>query len=170
MLTPYRFASLTLALALSIAGCGGEDAPSAGHHDAGHDDHHDDDDEPEPCTAAYPSFREGLTAKAGELTVRLLSVDPDPVRQKQDNTWVLEVVDAEGEPVADASIVEPDTWMDVHNHGGRWEPEVEERSEPGQFELTKLDFKMPGPWRLRFGVKASDDAEVARTTFQICVE
>ena len=171
-----RFLGLVLSCGVIALGsaCGGDDAPADPHagHDAGHPTGHVDEDsgEAEPCTAAYPAFREGMRAKAGDLTVRLLSVDPEPPRQKMDNTWVLEVVDASGKPVPGAVIEDADTYMDVHKHGGRWDPTIAPGAEPGQFELTRVDFKMPGPWRLRFAVKASATSAAARANFPICVE
>jgi hypothetical protein len=123
-----------------------------------------------PCTDAYPTFRDGLSVAAADLTVRLLSIDPQPPRQKRDNDWVLEIVDAAGMPVVDATIVDVDTWMDVHDHGGRWPPDIVPAGQPGRIELQRLDFKMAGPWRVRFGVKASAGGAVVRTSLPICVE
>jgi hypothetical protein len=123
-----------------------------------------------PCGENFPSFRAGLSAPAGDLTVRLISIDPEPARQQQDNDWVIEVVDARGAPVPAAVIENVDTWMDVHKHGGRWEPDVERLAEPGRFAFKHLDFKMAGPWRVRFGVKATAAATAARTSLPICVE
>ena len=173
-----RFLGLVLSCAVVTftGACGGDDAPADPHtdHDGGHPDGHvddaSDDTEPVPCTAAYPAFREGLTAKAGELTIRLLSVDPEPPRQKMDNTWVLEVVDASGAPVPGAVIEDVDTYMDVHKHGGRWEPTISPGTAAGRFALTRVDFKMPGPWRLRFAVRPSAGGTAVRTNFPICVE
>ena len=170
---------LSCAVSMGASACGGDDGPTGAMHDhldgGGHPDGHVDDDgdaghADAPCSAAYPAFRAGLETKAADLTVRLLSVDPQPPRQKSDNTWVLEVVDAAGKPVPGAVITSADTYMDVHKHGGRWEPTIAKGAAPGQFELTRIDFKMPGPWRLRFGVKPSADAAEARASFQICVE
>jgi hypothetical protein len=58
----------------------------------------------------------------------------------------------------------------VHNHGGRWDPTIAAGASAGQFQLTKVDFKMAGPWRLRFEVKANASAAATRAAFQICVE
>ena len=73
-------------------------------------------------------------------------------------------------PVSASVVQDVDTWMDVHNHGGRWTPDVERLAEPGRFALKRLDFKMAGPWRVRFGVKASAAATAVRTSLPICVE
>ena len=157
-----------------VSGCGGDDSPSHAQpgHDAGVPTGEVDDDptDSETCTAAYPAFRAGRTATAGALTVRLLSVDPQPPRQKTDNTWVLEVVDASGKPVSGAVIEDVDTYMDVHKHGGRWQPTIVPGDAPGRFQLTRVDFKMPGPWRLRFAVKPSASGTAVRANFPICVE
>jgi hypothetical protein len=156
-----RARGLLLACAL---GCGTDGGEGGQLHDGGAED------EPVPCTDSYPRFRTGLSVAAGDLTVRLLSIDPQPPRQKRDNDWVLEVVDAAGMPVVEATIVDVDTWMDVHNHGGRWAPDVAPAGEPGRIALSRLDFKMAGPWRVRFGVRASASAAVLRTSLPICVE
>jgi hypothetical protein len=195
-----RPASAILALALvsglSALGCG-DDAPATdkdldsadghspehdGHtaeHDAGdetgHDAHPDDtdlgeDDEPAPCTEAYPDFRPGLSAKGQSFTVRLLTIAPEPPRQKMDNDWTIELVDADGAALEGATIVAADSWMPVHQHGGRKRPTIMPLAQSGQFKLDNIDFRMLGPWQVRVDVKTTADATQERVALQLCVK
>jgi hypothetical protein len=181
---------LSCLLAGGYASCGDEEEPQSLDHDADHDhDHHGEHDaaapdaaladagltddvevyEDVPCAADYPVYKDGMSAKAGELVVRLLSVSPAPPRQKTPNNWVFSVVDAEGTPVSGVSFGTPDSYMPVHRHHGRTPPIAAAGTQPGQVLLNAIDFKMRGPWQVNFDVVPAGGQPIA-TTFQICVE
>lgn len=122
------------------------------------------------CAADHPKFSPGMSARIGDLTVRLVAVDPSPPRQMVDNDWTIELVDARGAPLTGALVLSADTWMTVHDHGGRWEPIVEPLAGPGQFLLRGLDFKMRGPWLVRINVQPAPGARPLAARFAICVE
>jgi hypothetical protein len=175
-------ATCVSALGLAYA-CGDDAAESDEHHD-GHDhvgDHeHDHDaasaadaddhtDEDVPCDATYPSFTAGMSVKAGDLTVKLLSIDPEPPRQKTDNDWVLQVVDASGAVVDGITFANGKSYMPVHRHGGRTPPTSAAGTAAGTIQLNDIDFIMRGPWQVLFDVQRNG-AQVGLATIQICVE
>lgn len=137
--------------------------------DASHDGHLEPHDDPVPCPSTIPDFEPGMTV-AGEsadtasmtparISARLISASPTQPR-KYENNWVLEFIDAEGQPIEDIEVDPEEPWMDVHGHGGDWEPTVVEREEPGQLELDRINLKMPGPWRLTLNA-SSKEADIS---------
>jgi len=173
----FRFLALALGASLASVGCGedtsGDKADGAlngkdGEHDAHHHPDAGEEEEDVPCTPEYPAYSDGMTAKAGDLTVRLVSVSPEPPRQQTPNNWALEVVDAAGKPVSGVTIDTPDSFMKVHNHHGRTQPKVVVESEPGRVKLNAIDFKMRGPWWVTFNVASGGKTNEAK--FWICVE
>ncbi|HEX5657262.1 MAG TPA: hypothetical protein VFX59_08700 [Polyangiales bacterium] len=170
-----RFLFATCLGALGFAYACGDDAPSS---DDGHEHDHDaaaeadtDDhtDEEVPCDASYPSFTPGMSVKAGDLTVKLLAVKPEPPRQKVKNDWVLQVVDASGATVSGITLANASSYMPVHRHGGRTKPTSAAGSEPATVQLNDIDFIMRGPWQVIFDVQ-QNGAKAATATLQICVE
>jgi hypothetical protein len=160
-------------------GCGDEETPTDTARDAAHADGSvenapdagSDDEEAEPCTPEYPDFKQGISATAGDLTVRLLSIDPTPPRQLMNNDWTIEVVDAAGAPVDDVEITDPRSYMPAHMHGGRKVPVLVKLDKPGQFKLDNIDFRMTGPWQVLMLVKrASDTASAKQAALQLCVK
>jgi len=147
------------------------DADGHGDHaDAGEDHEHDAGEAADaPCTSEYLVFRDGLTAKAGDLTVKLVSVSPSPPRQKTPNDWTLQLVNADGTPATGFTIARPDSFMPVHNHHGRTPPKVGTPSGPGGALIEDIDFRMRGPWEVNFDVVPATGAAIP-TTFRICVE
>lgn len=126
-------------------------------------------DEDAPCREDYPSFRPGMSVNAGALTVKLLSISPEPPRQKVKNDWTLQVVDASGAPVSDLTLANPDSYMPLHRHHGKTLPNVITSAEPGKAQLTGIDFIMRGPWQVLFDV-LQGGTKTGTATFQICVE
>lgn len=165
------------ALALSPA-CGDEGAEDEGHVHGDAGEHGDDahaghepdgmEGEEVPCTDDYPAVSEGMTTQVGDLTVKLVSADPEKARQHVNNDWVLEVTDAAGEPVSDFEVLNPVAYMSVHGHYGLPAPTAAEVAEPGQFKLDNIRFRMRGPWEVMFQLAQGETQEMA--TIQICVE
>jgi hypothetical protein len=172
----FRFLALALGASLASVGCGEDtsggksDSALDGAHDGHvHPDAGEDEEEDVPCTADYPVFTPGRTVKAGDLTVKLLSVSPEPPRQQTPNNWLLEVVDSAGAPVSGVEIKNPDSYMKVHLHHGRTQPKVVPQSEPGKVQLSAIDFKMRGPWQVNFDVVVAGGKPTAASIW-ICVE
>ena len=170
MLTRSLWCGSFLLVGLALA-CGGDGASKPEsereHADASHEP--STEDEVIPCPSSTPTFEPGMSV-AGEsarITARLVSAQPTAPR-KFENSWVLEFVDAEGQPIDDIKVTPNEPWMDVHNHGGGYAPDVVARDEPGQLEFDRINLKMPGPWRLNLNAssaKAGDDEIV----IHVCV-
>jgi hypothetical protein len=164
-----RFLALALGAALlAVAACGDDEDPrSQVGADAGAGAA--DEVEEVPCGADYPAYHADIKVQAGDLTVKLVSVAPEPPRQQTPNNWMLEVVDASGAKATGFTIENPDSYMPVHRHHGNQPPKVVVQSEPGRVQLAAIDFKMRGPWQVNFDVVPSG-AKPISTTIPICVQ
>jgi hypothetical protein len=172
---------LLLACAFGLVACG--DDASSDDHDAAstidggatqHDaasaiDSASNTDDVVSCDASYPSFSAGMSVKAGTLTAKLLSIDPQPPRQLVNNKWLVQIVDANGAPVSDIALANGDTYMPVHRHHGKGAPTFVAGSDPGTVQLNGVNFIMRGPWQVIFDVQRAG-ATVGTAVFQICVE
>lgn len=164
-----RFLALALAAGLcGVAACGDDKNPNT-PASVGADAGEDSVEEEAPCAADYPLYRDGMTARAGDLTVRLVSVSPSPPRQQMPNNWLLELVDGTGAPATGFTIENPDSYMPVHLHHGKAPPKVVVQNEPGRVQLSAIDFKMRGPWQVNFDVVPAG-GKPTLTTFQVCVQ
>lgn len=113
------------------------------------------------------TFTQGLEARSdkGTLTLRLLTIDPNPVF-KGNNAWKLQIVDAAGSPV-DGLEVSVKPFMPDHNHGSSIVPSVTPAGSDGRYDVTLLNLFMPGLWQVTFTVKSQGQTEQA--TFSFCV-
>jgi hypothetical protein len=73
------------------------------------------------------------------------------------NQLMLHVTNAEGEPVAGATVT-VEAFMPAHGHGMASPPDVME-TEPGSYHVTGLIFSMPGEWEITIGITVGDDTE-----------
>ncbi len=103
---------------------------------------------------------------AGALSVKLQSIDPNPVI-KGNNDWKIQVVDASGAPVSDATItVKP--FMPDHGHGSSITPQVAAGADPGTYDVSLLNLFMPGIWTVTFDVTTQDNVTDS-SVFTFCV-
>ena len=102
--------------------------------------------------------REGLY----RLTVRP-SADPLPLSQM--HHWTLAVTDADGVPVADATIVVTGG-MPAHDHGLPTRPQARPTEEVGSYRLEGVRFHMRGAWQLTVSIvsEAGSDTVVLEFT------
>ncbi|MET0339421.1 MAG: FixH family protein [Polyangiales bacterium] len=124
----------------------------------------------EPCRASHPTYRPGLSYKVGNYTIQVVSAMPAPPRQQVPNDWVIKVLDAAGQPLADAKVENPDTFMAVHGHGGAFLPDIAKGAGPGEWKLIGLDFTMRGPWEVSFDLTPTGAARPTLVSLNICVE
>lgn len=121
-----------------------------------------------PCGADIPTFKLGLEAdgEQGRYTAKIVDAMPAPPKQYR-NAWVLDFLDAVGEPASDLVIDKVRPWMPSHAHDGRIVPKVEAAEAPGSFSVTDINMWMPGPWEVQLTVNGSagDDYVV----FRVCV-
>lgn len=149
------FSSLALAvLVTALPGCSSEDesnGPSA-----------------RGCAAdgRKDVYTQGLTKTAGALSVRLLEATPAPPA-KGTNAMTIEVVDAGGAPVDDATItVTP--FMPDHGHGSAVKPEVAAAG-GGKYTVTKIYLAMAGLWEIKVSVQRPGEP-AQETTFNFCLD
>lgn len=104
------------------------------------------------------------------ITFRLVSSSPAPPA-RFDNTWVLELVDAGGAPLAGAEVeVEP--FMPDHNHGTSIDAEVtEDTAVIGRYTLDPVNLFMPGVWEvtIRATPAGGTAADRDEAVFTFCV-
>lgn len=127
---------------------------------------------PAPSLCATDSraqtYSAGMEQKgaAGALSVKLQSIDPNPVI-KGNNDWKIQVVDASGAPVSDATItVKP--FMPDHGHGSSITPQVAAGADPGTYDVSLLNLFMPGIWTVTFDVTTQDNVTDS-SVFTFCV-
>lgn len=151
--------ALTAAAAIWMAiGCGGDD------DDDGANSPVDASTQAEVrCPADIPAFYAGETSgmeamgENEEIKARLIAADRVPPARFA-NTWTVELMDAQGTPLADAEIVKACAFMTVHRHG--LPPRmIEPLDEPGRFELQALNFSMRGPWQVQLAVRSDSVPE-----------
>lgn len=160
---------LTLALAGGALACGGEEERPRAQPDSGaHDDLHEEDDVI-PCPTATPKFEIGMTVAGedGRIHARLVSAAPVSPR-KFENRWVLQFVDAAGEPIPDIRVDPKEPWMDIHGHGGGYPPVVATTGMPGELDFDQVNLRMSGPWRVNFNASSATAGEDV-VIFNVCV-
>jgi hypothetical protein len=155
------------ATGLALAACGSEPAEDAAY-DAGSDA--SSAQAPLRCGDDVPPFALPMSAPGGEgkLSAALLAATPAPP-EKYLNDWTLELRDAQGKPVSDATITMARPFMPAHGHDGTFAPTVSAGDGPGRFEVKKLNLWMRGPWEVQLSVSSpslGDDYIV----FQVCIE
>jgi hypothetical protein len=152
----FRQLAATVATALAFAAataCGG------------------DDPEPAPevncdLVEGAQTYVAGLEAAGTDVTVRLLESIPGPP-VKGINTWRLQVLDSVDAPL-DGLEVTVTPYMPSHGHGTT-PAEVTEQVEPGEYEVTPVDLRMPGLWETT--IEVSDGADLDDSVvFSFCVE
>src|SRR3954471_980031 len=106
---------------------------------------------------------------AGRYSFTLLSSSPAPPAI-DDNTFVLQVLNADGQPVAGELSVALD--MPEHGHPSPTQPNISFDPDNAAFTLQPMNLFMVGLWRLTFSFQSDsgrvDDADSA--VFKFCVD
>lgn len=145
-------------LGTCVAACSGDADPSSDHD--GHTER-DPEDDFKGCPPDVPLFEPGLEAAGAQHTITLVSAAPaEP--ERYENDWVVEL------SPPDAELVRAQTFMPVHGHDGRVQPELKPLAQPGQFAVERLNFTMRGPWEVRLWTRTAEASE-DYVVFQICV-
>ncbi|MBT8494951.1 MAG: FixH family protein [Deltaproteobacteria bacterium] len=149
---------LFLATALLACSCGGDD----GGADAGL--------APQNCATddRAPTFELGLreTGAAGYV-VTLEEASPFPAA-RDDNDWIVSVVDADGLP-AQGLTVATDPQMPDHGHGTPIRATISETA-PGTYEIERINLWMPGYWEIGVELQDGEGTTVDTLTFRVCVD
>jgi YtkA-like len=148
-------------------GPGGANAGPRAGHDADVPGVVEDEDDFQGCPDRLPSFAPGLQATGEQLVVEVVAAVPaEPERYL--NRWTVELRALDGAPAPDAGIVRGQTFMPVHGHDGRVQPQMTALSEPGQVQIDRLNFTMRGPWEVRLWLR-SRSTEDDYVVFEVCV-
>jgi hypothetical protein len=89
------------------------------------------------------------------------------------NTWTVKILDANGQPVNDASLTFPrdghpsDPWMPDHSHGAL--PAQATNNMDGTYTITPLDFFMGGIWATYIQAQVGSVTDTDHTTFMFCI-
>ena len=147
--------AVTAILAAILAGCGSGD-------DDGMVEEVNCADEPRADTYVANLSKEG---EAGRLEMVLVSSDPAPPA-KGDNSWLVEVNDASGQPVDDATITLT-PFMPDHAHGTLIDVVVTPAAD-GMYDAAPVNLWMPGLWQVT--VDAEADGVEDSAVFSFCIE
>jgi hypothetical protein len=170
----WQFVLMAALAGLLGSACGDDDdqAHDDEHGDHGHDSGHLDPDEEIKCPDTIPELFAGettgseATGMKSLVKARVIAADHLPPH-KLLNTWTIELTDLQGEPLADAELVDFCTFMPVHGHGTGPLGDITPLDEPGRFEIEEMNFVMRGPWEVQLAVnpggEAGETAEMART-------
>ncbi len=147
----------TLIAALGLGACGGGGGPAA-LPDAAYD-----------CATETraDTFSAGMTKAGtqGVVTFRLMSSTPAPP-SRGDNTWAIDLTDANGAPVTGATVtVVP--FMPDHNHGTQIKAQLTEPT-AGHYQATPVNLWMPGLWQVTITATPAGGT-LDKAVFSFCI-
>ena len=124
------------------------------------------------CTAdSGDSYAPGLQKQgaAGRYSFTLVSSTPAPPALN-DNTFVMQITDADGNPVSGALSVALD--MPEHGHSSPTVPDIEFDAKTNAFTLDPMNLFMVGLWRLTFSFQADSGsaADADSAVFNFCID
>jgi len=105
------------------------------------------------------------TGKSGLFKFVLVSAKPAPPALN-DNSWVLKVLDAKGNPLPGPSIVSVTPFMPDHGHGTSAVPMATPDAD-GSFTLSPLYLYMAGLWQITIVAKSGSQEDSA--VFSFCI-
>jgi hypothetical protein len=166
---PLRCVSVAAVLALGVAACTSTSgSPSPSFADAGAEGESpdaaavcSDDDAYTPETIVSALTKQGTS---GALGFELVSASPLPPVLDY-NTWVLQLRDASGQLVTDATFPTIGTWMPLHRHGSSIAPTYVSNGD-GTYTITLYLF-MAGLWQVTFDAQAGSTTD--SVTFTFCI-
>ena len=93
-----------------------------------------------------------------------VTTDADPVPINELHTWTLTLMDADMQPVDDATVTFGGG-MPAHNHGFPTEPQVTTTGSNGDYLIEGVKMQMSGHWEMIFDIESGDMADTI--TFNI---
>jgi hypothetical protein len=112
------------------------------------------------------TFSPGLASKgAAGMTVKILTATPAPVQQGL-NDWVIELLDANGQPLDGATIDVKPTMPD-HGHGSPTVATVTPQGQ-GRYDLSNINLSMRGVWLVTLVVSSTQGGD--QVSFTFCVD
>jgi YtkA-like len=148
-----------VALAVStVAGCGGGGTQQ--------------NDTPDAQSCASDSramtYTVGMAqvGSGAEVTFKLMSVSPAPP-MRNDNTWQVDLVDGNGDPI-EGAVMTATPFMPDHGHGTPIKAVVTEPS-PGHYDIEPLNLWMPGIWQVTLDATPQGGTK-DQAVFTFCIE
>lgn len=114
-------------------------------------------------TEGLDKYTPGLSHAGSTFTFELTSASPAPPAPV-DMVWQIKVTDASGQPVTDATMTPPKTWMPQHSHPSTAEPVVQ-NNDDGTFTISNLYLYMPGVWQVTVNATSGTTTDSAVFTF-----
>jgi hypothetical protein len=120
------------------------------------------------CEGLAP-FALGMVVRgqAGKLEAVVVDATPAPPERYR-NDWVVTLRSADGGALDDVSLTEARPFMPLHGHDGGVAPVITKLSEPGQFQLERLNLSMRGAWEIQL-TASSPSAGDDYIVFHVCV-
>ncbi len=115
-----------------------------------------------PLAAELP-MRSHSAAGHFEVTV---ATQPDPVPVNRMHTWLVTLRNAEGEPVADATI-EVTGGMPEHDHGLASSPRMTASLGEGTYRIDGMKFHMNGRWEVVLSISANGVTDIATVHIEL---
>jgi hypothetical protein len=112
-------------------------------------------------------FAIGLSKSGSLVRATFVSASPAPPI-KGDNTWVLDITDLNGGPLADSTITALPMMPD-HGHGTPIDAVVVALPDAGRYEITPVNLFMTGLWQITIDVTLAG-GEQDSLMFGFCVE
>jgi hypothetical protein len=112
-------------------------------------------------------FAIGLSKSGSLARATFVSASPAPPI-KGDNTWVLDITDLNGGPLADSTITALPMMPD-HGHGTPIDAVVTALADAGRYEVTPVNLFMTGYWQITFDITLAG-GEQDSLMFGFCVE
>ncbi len=174
-----RSSALVLVASLALLGCdsGGDDGSTEHADDSSNthgetDDTHGETGETGGESVCVDETRDdefviGLSKSGTLVRATFVSASPAPPI-KGDNTWVVDVTDLNGAPLADVTMVAVPMMPD-HGHGTPINAIVTALAEPGRYEITPVNLFMTGYWEITVDVTLAG-GEQDSLMFGFCVE
>jgi len=124
------------------------------------------EDDFQGCPDGFASVAPGLEIEGQHFRVKVLDATPaQPERYL--NAWTVQLTSLKGTADPDAVIVRGETFMPVHGHDGRVQPQMRALSERAHFQVDRLNFTMRGPWEVRLWLRSGSQDDYV--VFNVCV-
>ena len=118
---------------------------------------------------AYQTYAIGLTQSGdmGLFSVKLTAAEPAPPT-RGDNTWTVQILDANGSPAADATVSKVTPFMPEHGHGSSVSAVIGAANADAQTTISSIDLMMPGVWTVTLDIERGDQSDKA--VFAFCID
>lgn len=123
---------------------------------------------PTVCDDVPPiELGETTTGEDGVFSIELIDADPMPP-EKFENDWTVKIFDTDGDPTADASVVEAGAYAPPLGIAPINPPTITELKDPASFRVEGLNLWLASLWEIRFHVEDSSGRQDL-VSFDVCI-